>query len=174
MLLAFARMTIRLFYPASHLPHKNHSILASACIHSLLDEMQISIYLTIDQGDIQFSSPNIYLLGRLPRSSCIQFLHESSALLFLSSYESLGLPLVEAAEAQKPIICLDRPYSRELVGDCPYYYSHNKPEYLAKAIKHFADESNYPRRAILKQPKQSIAAAWNLIVSSVDQSNARY
>jgi glycosyltransferase involved in cell wall biosynthesis len=167
-------MTIKLFYPASYLPHKNHNILASSCIDSLLAELSIRIYLTTDRRDITFSSPNICLLGRLPRSSCIQHLHESSALLFLSSYESLGLPLVEASEAQKPIICLDRPYSRDLLGDSAYYYSDNSSQSLSIAIKKFASESKSPRRAILKQPKLCIDTAWNMLVGAADQPNAKY
>ncbi len=167
-------MTIRLFYPASYLPHKNHNILASACIYSLLAEMNVAIYLTTERRDIVFSSPSIFLLGRLPRSSCIQYLCESSALLFLSSYESLGLPLIEAVEAQKPIICLDRPYSRDLLGDSAYFYSENSPESLSIAIMKFVSESHSPRRAILMQPKLDIGTAWNMLVGSVDQPNVKY
>ena len=167
-------MTLELFYPASFLPHKNHNILASSCINSLLADLNIAIHLTIGQSDMSFSSPNILLLGRLPRSSCIQYLYESSALLFLSSYESLGLPLVEASEAQKPIICLDRPYSRDLLGDSAYYYPDNSPESLSIAIKKFVSESISPRRAILTQPMMSIGAAWNLLVSGKDQPNVKY
>lgn len=167
-------MTIKLFYPASYLPHKNHHILVSSCIDALLAELNITICLTIDRGDIDFSSPNISLLGRLPRSFCIQHLHKSSALLFLSSYESLGLPLVEACEAQKPIICLDRTYSRDLLGDSAYYYSDNSAESLSIAIKKFASESKSPRLAILKQQKLSIGTAWNMLVAAADQPNAKY
>jgi glycosyltransferase involved in cell wall biosynthesis len=160
-------MTIRLFYPASHLPHKNHHILASPCIQALLAEMNVAITLTIDQSDICVASPNISFLGRLTRSSCIQYLRDSSALLFLSSYESLGLPLIEAVEEHKPIICLDRPYSRDLLGDSAYYYSENSPESLSSAIKSFASEFPFSYSATLLQPKLPISKAWNLFIDAV-------
>jgi len=38
------------------------------------------------------------------------------ALLFLSALESLGFPLIEAAEHSLPVIAPDKPYVRELLG----------------------------------------------------------
>jgi glycosyltransferase involved in cell wall biosynthesis len=165
---------INLFYPASYLPHKNHSILASPSVYAVLAEVNASIYLTIDQGDITFFSPNISLLGRLPRSSCIEYLYASSALLFLSSFESLGLPIIEAAEAKKPIVCLDRPYSRELLGDSAYYYPENSPESLAIVIKKFASECDSPRCSMLMQPKLDIATTWDILAAVAAQPSDKY
>ena len=81
-----------------------------------------------------FNSPNIALLGRISHDLCIDYIKKSSALLFLSSFESLGLPLIEAAQLAKPVICPDLNYTRELLGSSPYFYKKDSPDSLCNAF----------------------------------------
>ena len=157
---------INLFYPASFLPHKNHKLLNHALVSDYLSLHAVKIYLTISESDMSFSSSNIVLLGRLSHKSCLHYLQISSSLLFLSSFESLGLPLIEAAQLQKPCICPDLPYSRELLGDSPYFYSDMSVISLISAIKNFSHEISSPRSSILTSSPISINRAWNRFVSS--------
>ena len=47
----------------------------------------------------------------------------SAALLFPSRAEGYGLPPIEAAGLQVPVICADLPVYREVLGDIPVYLS---------------------------------------------------
>ena len=110
---------INLFYPSSFLPHKNHYVLFSHKINNCLVELNIKLYLTIDSpSKLQLS--NIVCLGRLSKAECTSHLLSSAGLFWISSTESFGLPLFEAAKLYKPIIALDKPYVKSLFEDSTY------------------------------------------------------
>jgi glycosyltransferase involved in cell wall biosynthesis len=57
------------------------------------------------------------------------------ALLAASVTEGFGLPLVEAAQHELPVIARDIPVFRETMEDQAYYFSGDSPEELADALK---------------------------------------
>ena len=59
----------------------------------------------------------------------------STAMLLASEGEGFGLPLIEAASRQLPIIARDIPVFREVAGESAYYFSGNQPEELAQSIE---------------------------------------
>lgn len=66
----------------------------------------------------------------------LESLYEASkALLFASEGEGFGLPLIEAAQHQIPIIARDLPVFREVAGDYAFYFQGTQPEQLADAIE---------------------------------------
>lgn len=152
------------FYPASFLEHKNHSLLNHPFVTKYLKSHAITIYLTISPSDFIFDSSNLTLLGRLPHKSCMELLEQSSALLFLSSFESLGLPLIEATQLNKPVICPDLPYSRELLGDSAYFFADQSPESLCAAFTRFLSCDAVPIISQLISPLHSIEYAWNQFI----------
>ena len=115
-------LKIKLIYPASYLKHKNHYLLFSNAniIYKYLPE--IEFILTLDSHDFNKVPDNIKCIGRLSRNEVLENLIVSDALLFLSSFESLGIPLIEAAKLSKPIIVPKLPYSLELIGENAYYF----------------------------------------------------
>ena len=50
------------------------------------------------------------------------FYKKANALLFLSSMESYGLPLIEAVSFNLPILTVDFSYSRSICEDSAYYF----------------------------------------------------
>ena len=58
----------------------------------------------------------------------------STALLAASEGEGFGLPLIEAARRQLPIVARDLPVFREVAGECAFYFQGKRPEQLAGAI----------------------------------------
>lgn len=73
---------------------------------------------------------------------------ECTVLLMASEGEGFGLPLVEAAQQNLPIIARDLPVFREIAGEHAFYFSGLKPENLAQALKEwlrFFDKDNHPR-----------------------------
>lgn len=62
--------------------------------------------------------------------------YKASACLIAASYgEGFGLPLIEAAKNELPIIARDIPVFREVAGECALYYASTGPDGLANAIK---------------------------------------
>lgn len=159
---------IDLFYPASFLPHKNHLMLNSPIVNDYLVSHGLNIYLTIDSSDVSFLSSNIFLLGRISHQLCMRHLEKSSALLFLSSFESLGLPLIEAAQTSKPIICPDLVYSRELLGDSAYYFHDQSPQSLCNAFSSLINSKDSPLPSKLQKTMYSTDYAWSKFQTAFD------
>lgn len=59
----------------------------------------------------------------------------ATCLIAASEAEGFGLPLIEAAQRQLPVIARDIPVFREVAGDHAYYFSGQQPELLATAIR---------------------------------------
>lgn len=68
-----------------------------------------------------------------------EFLEEiyatSSCLLLPSEGEGFGLPLIEAAQHNLPVIARDLPVFKEVAGDHAYYFSGFEPMHLSQAIE---------------------------------------
>lgn len=59
----------------------------------------------------------------------------SSCLIAASEGEGFGLPLIEAAQHQLPIIARDIPVFREVAGEHTFYFSGLTPDALAEAVQ---------------------------------------
>jgi glycosyltransferase involved in cell wall biosynthesis len=59
----------------------------------------------------------------------------STCLIVASINEGFGLPLIEAANHNLPIVARDIPVFREVAGDCAFYFSGETPLDLATALK---------------------------------------
>ncbi|WP_413744864.1 glycosyltransferase [Synechococcus sp. MIT S9451] len=118
--------------------------------------------MTISPDIAPFRSLSTFTLwGRLSRTQCTKLLKNSDVLLFPSLFESLGLPLLEAAQLSKPVICPDLDYSRELLGDSPYYYDSSQPiDSLISVIKNISSSSTLSAAKLVKS-SLSTATAWD-------------
>jgi glycosyltransferase involved in cell wall biosynthesis len=59
----------------------------------------------------------------------------SSCLIAASINEGFGLPIIEAARHQIPIVARDIPVFREVAGDAAFYFTGESPQALATALK---------------------------------------
>lgn len=79
----------------------------------------------------------------------LEKLYASSSCLIAASYgEGFGLPLIEAAQHQLPILARDIPVFKEVVGEHGYYFSGLEVNDLAKAIKNWIDlykQNHHPK-----------------------------
>ncbi|HPS36812.1 MAG TPA: glycosyltransferase family 1 protein [Candidatus Omnitrophota bacterium] len=72
----------------------------------------------------------------------------STCLIAASEGEGFGLPLIEAAQHQLPIIARDLPVFREVAGAHAYYFSGKEPQDLADAVVRWLSlyrSGNHPR-----------------------------
>lgn len=114
---------LRLVYPAAGYPHKNHKLLAN--INPKLDSAwpvdSLKLTVPIENNpapDVSW----IACVGFLSATEMIQAYGEVDALLFLSTDESYGFPLVEAMFMGLPIVCPDLPYAHALCADGAIYF----------------------------------------------------
>jgi len=111
---------INLFYPATSIFYKNHSVLFES--FTLIDKQllhKIVLYLTTNKDDFDFpkklKNVEFVFLGQISYKEVIWMFQNVNALLFPSYIETLGLPLIEAASFGLPIITSDLPYSHEVL-----------------------------------------------------------
>lgn len=64
----------------------------------------------------------------------LELFQKASALLAPSEGEGFGLPLIEAAHNNLPVVARDLPVFREIAGEHAYYFSGYEPKDLADAI----------------------------------------
>lgn len=77
----------------------------------------------------------LFWLNDLPDASLARLYAHSDCLLCPSLGEGLGLPLLEAARHQLPLLLRDLPVFREVAGEHASYFKANTPEELAAAIE---------------------------------------
>lgn len=127
---------LSLIYPAAGYPHKNHRLLAS--IKPELDSSwpvdNLKLTLPIENHPA-LSVPWIKCVGFLTPIEIIQAYSEVDGVLFLSTDESYGFPLVEAMFIGLPIVCPDLPYARTLCMDEAIYFDPLSIDSLHKAIE---------------------------------------
>ena len=108
---------LKLFYPASFLSHKNHSR-AFQALNQVYDKLGplLTLYCTISSQELSsiYSRPGIVVpLGRLSRSEVFDYYQICDYLFFPSLCESLGLPLLESASFNLPVVASDLDYVYE-------------------------------------------------------------
>lgn len=70
----------------------------------------------------------------------------SDLVLYLSSYENFGLPLLEASLARTPLFCSPLPVFKEVAGDLVQYVDlHAEPRQIADQIVHYLQEDRTSR-----------------------------
>lgn len=129
-------MALRLIYPAAGYPHKNHRLLASIQPELNLSWLVESLKLTLPVEN--HPAPNvswIHCVGFLSASEMIKAYGDVDGLLFLSTDESYGFPLVEAMFMGLPIVCPDLPYAHALCADGAIYFDPLSIDSLRNAIE---------------------------------------
>lgn len=123
---------LRLFYPASAYPHKNHALLKRYA-GEFAARKDVHVVTTLDPAN---SSRTTMLMpiGLQDADGMRDQYSRADALLFPSLDESFGLPLVEAMTIGLPILAADRPYARSLCGDTAIYFDPTDGGALDEAI----------------------------------------
>ena len=127
--------TLKFIYPAAYYPHKNHTFLEKYC-----KNLDVNILLTIDEPIDSDSNPKLTYIGRISQRRVYNFYKEVDGLLFVSSSESLGLPLVEAVKYNIPIVCPRCDYSENLVSQNCFYFDLQDPTTLSVAVSELRDK----------------------------------
>lgn len=130
-------------YVASAEPHKNHlKLLAAWCLlaeqglrPSLALTVPLDISLSIKIEELKRAwDLNVFNLGQLSPVEVGALYDQSSALIYPSITESLGLPLIEANSRQMPIIAAELDYVRDIVEPVQTFDPASRTS-IARAVK---------------------------------------
>lgn len=120
----------RIFYPATPIIYKNHKIIIEAlgelkkeckdldkkieCIFTFKPEDNTSLYRMIKDNNLESV---VKLVGKIPYVKVLEYYKTSDFMVFPSSLETFGLPLIEAQNFGIEILAYDLPYVREVIGN---------------------------------------------------------
>ncbi len=158
------------FYPASAEPHKNHLLLIDICERSVNEGKSPRILITITPKTSQEKAilkeircrgltENIINIGWLKESERQWIYNKCKGILFLSTFESLGISLLEARFFGLPLLCADSSLAREMLGDNFGFYNIENIDdrnLLADALT--TNIANIPKAPFLKKPKRIVDA----------------
>lgn len=151
-----ARKDYDFLYVASGDPHKNHRNLVHAWV--LLAEQNIhpSLHLTVDMSlypDLCSwiericcdSNLNIHNHGNVSSEQIHEMYGQSQALIYPSTLESFGLPLLEGCSYELPVIAPELDYVRDVI-DPVQTFDPSSPVSIARAVRRFlnATEETVP------------------------------
>ncbi|KJV49285.1 mannosyltransferase [Pantoea sp. BL1] len=78
---------------------------------------------------------NLHWLNNIGDDFLSELYAETNALIVASYAEGFGLPIIEAAQQELPIIARDIPVLREIAGDNAFYFSGNDPDCVHLTLK---------------------------------------
>lgn len=141
-------------YVASGEPHKNHRLLVSAWCLLAGEQLYPSLKLTLDrrafpdlcdwiEQQIALHQLKISNEGGLPREAVTQLYGRVDAMIYPSTFESFGLPLIEARQAGLPILASELDYVRDVI-DPEETFDPDSAVSIARAVKRFMQKEEGP------------------------------
>ncbi len=84
----------------------------------------------------------VHLLGWQPREVLLALFRHAQALVFPSTFEGFGMPVLEAMAAGIPVVCSDIPPLREIADGAGHFFDPTSSPALADALREmFADKA---------------------------------
>jgi glycosyltransferase involved in cell wall biosynthesis len=141
-------------YVASGEPHKNHRVLVDAWRLLAREAVRPVLCLTLDPAEdrsllewIEARSRadglHIENTGPLTRTALARLYAEAGALIYPSTLESFGLPLVEATAAGLPVLAPELDYVRDVTIPTQTF-DPTSPVSIARAVKRHLGETETP------------------------------
>jgi glycosyltransferase involved in cell wall biosynthesis len=155
-----------IFYPATHLAHKNHSRLMKA--FARITDKSLHLVLTGTPTDHQAftgsEADRVLFLGRVADEDLPCIYRGALALIFPSLFEGFGFPPLEAMACGIPVASSQRASLAEVVGDAALPFDPEDVDDIASAIERIvADE---PLRERLRQAGAQRAGAYTWDVAA--------
>lgn len=147
-------------YVASGDPHKNHHNLVEAWKILAQEGIRPSLALTIDEkiysklwGQlVKIIKDGELAIRNYGHCASVQELYQqSTALIYPSTFESFGLPLLEASQHQLPILASELDFVRDSC-DPAQTFDPNSPLSIARAVRRFLQSEE--KRPTITTPRQ--------------------
>ena len=95
-----------------------------------------------------------------PRSILVALFQSAEALVFPSTFEGFGMPVLEAMAAGVPVACSDIPPLREVAGDAALFFDPYSPERIADGIRRVLDEPDLRGSMIARGKERAARSTW--------------
>ena len=128
---------IKLLYVTNSEKYKNNERLIESIHRVNRDGKKVRLFITLEGED----DADICYIGKVDYSSIYSLYQSVDALIFPSLLETLGLPLMEFMQLEKPILASDLPFSREICKDNAKYFNPLEISSICECIKNFVDIS---------------------------------
>ncbi len=141
-------------YVASGEPQKNHRQLIGAWCLLSEEGLFPTLKLTVDK--VQFSELCIWIdrksekyqlnienLGNVSHEQVMEHYQQATALIYPSTMESFGLPLLEARQAGLPVLASELDYVRDIL-DPDQAFDPESAKSIARAVKRFLEVDEPP------------------------------
>jgi glycosyltransferase involved in cell wall biosynthesis len=103
---------------------------------------------------------SVQLTGWIPREELLQLYARAHAVVYPSTFEGFGMPVLEAMAAGIPVACSDIPPLREVAGDAALFFDPLDEDAISIALDRIVTDA--PLRAKLSQagPKRAGLFTW--------------
>jgi glycosyltransferase involved in cell wall biosynthesis len=141
------RESCEFLYVASGEPHKNHRRMIEAwrllaeeglfpSLRLTLDETRFSTLCREIEEMCQRLGLKVKNMGTLSHGDVLALYKDVDALIYPSTFESFGLPLIEARQAGLPVLAAELNYVRDVL-DPEQSFDPESPISIARAVKRF-------------------------------------
>jgi hypothetical protein len=147
-------------YPSSNNPHKNNLRFLNAFVKvAKKTTKEIELYITIEKLNLDIpKNLKINFLGLIDHNELISKLKKVEYLIFPSTRESFGLPLIEGIQANCKILCSNLNFANELISPS-YFFNPNDEKSITDVILLALSNKIHPKPSI--KIKNSIDLIFN-------------
>lgn len=143
-----------LLYPSNFWEHKNHQTLFTAFETYLCRHPKSSLSLVCTGADVDRMRQlkqdvrekglegKVIFPGYVTKEELAALMQSCRALIFPSLYEGFGMPVLEAMNLGKPVLCSNATSLPEVVGDAAIFFNPQEPNEIADAIEQLETDSS--------------------------------
>lgn len=113
---------------------------------------------------------DVYFLGRKPIDELIMITGSATAMVYTSLFEGFGIPIVEAFQAETPLITSNITSMPEIAGDAASIVNPYEVEEIADAMLKMSKEPELVKQLIEKGKERATLFSWDLTAERVWQS----
>ncbi|MBI5591182.1 MAG: glycosyltransferase family 4 protein [Deltaproteobacteria bacterium] len=155
-----------LFYPANFWPHKNHRMLLTAYGIYLSRHPEPPLHLVLtgaltggqqalkDCVGRMGLTPYVHFPGYISENELSAVWEGCSCLIFPSLFEGFGIPVLEAMNFNKPVLCSNASSLPEVAGNAALYFDPRKPEDMLRSMETLFSDSRLQSDLIKKGRKR--------------------
>ena len=162
----FYKQKIKLLYISEFQKYKNHDKLFNAIKNSQNQNISLDCigryeekYLNKLNTKYNFKKLNIRVRKNISYKDIIKTYKNYDALIFPSLCESFGLPVLEAAANNLPVLCSDLKVFREIYGEGCFYFDPRSSKSILNKIYYFI---SLKKNEIIKKTKLNYIISKNL------------
>lgn len=113
-----------------------------------------------DKADKARLSERVHLLGWQPRERLIGLFKFAEALVFPSTFEGFGMPVLEAMAAELPVVCSNIPPLREIADGSAHFFDPASSDDLAAVLRGALQDRERRRKLVATGLERARHFSW--------------